>query len=84
MENSENSESSLPELSAWPISDEFNSILEHELLVEEKSQDSESSHDEDVPSQERNVWPTLFGDTTSIWKAVETKENNKEKVIIII
>ena len=82
MENSENSEASLPEFSAWPVVDEFNAIVEHELAVEEKGKDSESSGDEEMPSEERNVWPALFGDTTSIWKAVKTKENSKDKVII--
>ena len=84
MENSENSEASLLEFSAWPVVDEFNVIVEHELAVEEKGKQSESSGDEEMPSEERNIWPTLFGDTTSIWKAVKTKENSKDKVIIKI
>ncbi|CAB4006485.1 Hypothetical predicted protein [Paramuricea clavata] len=80
-ENFENPGSSLPKLGAWPASDEFNSIWEHTLVVEQQAQEkeSESSEDEEMPSQERNVWPALFGDTTSIWKAVKKKESNEEK-----
>jgi hypothetical protein len=83
-ENLENPGSSLPKLDAWPISDEFNSISEHTLVVEQQAQEkeSESSEDEEMPSQEINVWPALFGDTTSIWKAVKKKESNEEKVSI--
>ena len=70
----------------WPVSDEFNSIAEHQLVLEEEEEsvESESSKDEEMPSQERTVWPALFGDTTSIWKAVKNKESNEEKVIIAI
>lgn len=84
IENSENSEASLQEFFAWPVVDDFNAIVEHELAVEIKGKHSESSGDEEMPSEERNVWPALFGDTTSIWKAVKTKENSKDKVIIKI
>ena len=49
---------------------------------QEEGEENESSQDEEMPSQERNAWPTLFGDTTSIWKSVKTKERNEDKVNI--
>ena len=66
------------------MSEEFNSIAEHRLVVEQQEggAENESSQDEEMPSQERNVWPTLFGDTTSIWKSVKTKERKEDKVNI--
>jgi hypothetical protein len=62
----------------WEISDEFNSITKHELMVEQETEDveSEPSQDEEMASQERDVRPT------SIWKAVKNKESNEEKVTI--
>jgi hypothetical protein len=47
---------------------------------QEEGKESESSEDEEMPSQERNTWPALFGDTSSIWKVVKHKESNEEKV----
>ena len=80
-EDSENSESSLVDVEMWPKSDEFNSIAKYRLVVEQQveSAENESSQDEEMPSQEKNVWPTLFGDNSSIWKSVKTKERNEDK-----
>ena len=84
-ENSQSSESSAPSLNInmGAISEEFNSIMEHELLIEEKTQDEESEaspHDEDMLSQEISSEPALFGDSIPIWKTHKQKERNEKKV----
>ncbi|XP_028406526.1 uncharacterized protein LOC114529005 [Dendronephthya gigantea] len=69
--STENSQNSLPELGAWQISEEFNLISKHKLVVEQRTRDKESQspQDEETSPGDTGVWPALFGDSTSIFNA---------------
>lgn len=80
-ETLENFESHLGEVDMRLKTDEFNIISEHELLVEQQTDKIGRSQGEKRPSKGRDIWPALFGDTSSIWKAVKKEERNEEKVM---
>ena len=81
--STENSQTSLPELGAWPILDEFNLISKHKLVVEQRTRDEESQspQDDEISPVDRDVRPALFGDSSSILKANKTEINTEEVIM---